>query len=84
MKRANELVDRLRDEAKRGRVSPQHLPRSGQDIVADQLPVFGELLVVLAEELDKAQRKIEYLTWAIFGLTAILVIDAAVRFFEKW
>ena len=46
---------------------------------ADQLPVFGELLVVLATDLDKAQRKIEWLTWAITGMTAGLVIDAVLR-----
>jgi hypothetical protein len=78
----------LKELATRGRVSPPHLPRSGEDITADQLPVFGELLVVLARDLDKAQRKIEWLTWAITGLTAVLVLltavlvlDAVVRFF---
>jgi hypothetical protein len=62
-------------------VHPPTLPRSGQDIAADQIPVFGELLVVLATDLDKAQRKIELLTWVITVLTAVLVIDASVRWF---
>jgi hypothetical protein len=35
--------------AKTGRVYPPAIPRTGQDIAADQLPVFGELLVVLGE-----------------------------------
>jgi len=65
--------------AKMGRVYPPTIPRTGQDITADQIPVFGELLVVLATDLDKAQRKIEWLTWAITGMTAVLVIDALLR-----
>jgi hypothetical protein len=75
------LVQRLQELAKAGRVYPPTLPRTGQDITADQLPVFGELLVVLAAELDNAQRKIQWLTWAITGMTAVLVIDALLRLF---
>lgn len=78
---ASSLVERLRDLAKTGRVYPATLPRTGQDITADQLPVFAELLVVLARDLDKAQKKIEYLTWAIGGMTAVLVVDALIRLF---
>ena len=79
MRKASELVQKLQELSKAGRAWPPNLPRSGQDITADQLPVFGELLVVLANDLDKAQRKIEWLTWAITGMTAMLVIDAALR-----
>jgi hypothetical protein len=79
--RATELVQKLQELSKVGRVWPPNLPRSGQDITADQLPVFGELLVVLAVDLDKAQQKIEWLTWAITGMTAVLVIDALIRLF---
>jgi hypothetical protein len=79
MARASELVKELKELAKTGRVYPPTIPRTGQDIVADQLPVFGELLVVLATDLDKAQRKIEWLTWAITGMTAVLVVDALLR-----
>ncbi len=75
------LVLRLQELSKLGRIHPPQLPRSGQDIVADQLPVFGELLVVLAEDLDKAQRKIELLTWVVTVLTLALVVDAGVRLF---
>jgi hypothetical protein len=78
---ASSLVERLRELAKTGRIYPSTLPRTGQDITADQLPVFAELLVVLARDLDKAQRKIEWLTWAITGMTAVLVADAMVRLF---
>lgn len=81
MARASELVEKLKELAKTGRVYPPTIPRTGQDIAADQLPVFGELLVVLATDLDKAQRKIERLTWAIMGMTAVLVIDAVLRLF---
>jgi hypothetical protein len=81
MARASELVEKLNELAKAGRVYPPTIPRTGQDIAADQLPVFGELLVVLATDLDKAQRKIEWLTWAITGMTAVLVVDAVLRLF---
>jgi len=81
MGRASELVQKLQELSKTGRAWPPNLPRSGQDITADQLPVFGELLVVLAQDLDKAQRKIELLTWAITAMTAMLVIDALLRLF---
>jgi hypothetical protein len=81
LRKPSELVAELKALALRGRVFPPNLPRSGEDITADQLPVFGELLLVLARDLDKAQRKIEWLTWAITGLTAVLVLDAVARFF---
>jgi hypothetical protein len=81
MAKATELVEKLKELSKTGRTYPPTIPRTGQDITADQLPVFGELLVVLAAELDKAQRKIEWLTWAITGMTAVLVIDAVLRLF---
>jgi hypothetical protein len=42
-----------------GRVYPPTIPRKGEDIAADQIPVFAELLVVLAKDLDRAQRKVE-------------------------
>jgi hypothetical protein len=77
--KATALVQRLQELAKLGRVHPPTLPRTGQDITADQLPVFGELLVLLADDLDKAQRKIEWLTWAITAMTAVLVVDALLR-----
>jgi len=77
--RASELVTQLQTLAKTGRVFPPNLPRKGEDTTADQLPVFGELLVVLAEDLDRAEKKIQWLTWVITALTAVLVIDAIVR-----
>jgi hypothetical protein len=80
--KATDLVERLKELAKAGRIYPPTLPRTGQDIAADQLPVFGELLVVLAADLDRAQRKIEWLTWAITGMTAVLVIDAVLRLLD--
>jgi hypothetical protein len=79
--KADELVKHLQELAKAGRISPQPTPRKGEDVVADQLPVFAELLVVLAKDLDRAQRKIEYLTWAILVLTGALVLDVLWRLF---
>lgn len=77
--KANSLVQRLQELAKTGRVYPPTLPRTGQDITADQLPVFAELLVVLAADLDKAQRKIEWLTVALTVMTGVLVVDVVIR-----
>jgi hypothetical protein len=77
--KAEALVQRLKELATVGRVYPPPAPRKGEDVVADQIPVFAELLVELAKELDRAQKKIEYLTWVITFLTAVLVIDALVR-----
>jgi hypothetical protein len=79
--KAEALVKRLQELATVGRIYPPTTPRKGEDVTADQIPVFAELLVELAKELDKAQKKIEYLTWAITILTAVLVIDALLRFF---
>jgi hypothetical protein len=79
--RASELVARLQELSKLAKTHSPTLPRTGQDIVPEQLPVFGELLVVLAADLDRAQKKIELLTWVIAGLTAVLVVDAVVRLF---
>ena len=67
--------------ASRGRVFPPNFARSGEDITADQLPVFGELLLVLARDHDKERRKVEWLAWTIAVLTLVLVRDAIVRFF---
>jgi hypothetical protein len=72
--KSTELVQKLQELSKAGRVWPPTIPRTGQDITADQLPVFGELLVILAEDLDKAQRKIERLTVALIWMTGALVI----------
>jgi hypothetical protein len=73
MGRATELVSGLKKLTRRE-------PRSGQDVVAAQLPAFGQRLAALAQSLDKAQRRIEILTWVIAALTAVLVIDAVLRF----
>ena len=78
---ASSLVEKLRQLAKAGRIYPPTLPRTGQDITADQIPVFAELLVVLASDLDKAQRKIEWLTVALAVMTAVLVADVMIRLF---
>ena len=79
--KAAALVERLKELAKQARPPPPNLPRGGDEVAIDQLAVFGELLVVLAGDLDKAQRKIEWLTWAIMGMTAVLVLDALARLF---
>jgi hypothetical protein len=81
--KADELVNHLQKLADAGRISPPPTPRKGDDVVADQLPVFAELLVVLAKDLDKAQKKIEYLTWAILVLTSVLTLDVLWRLFTS-
>jgi hypothetical protein len=43
------------------------------DKESEQVAVFGELLVVLADDLDTAQRKVEKLTRWIMAMTAVLV-----------
>jgi hypothetical protein len=68
------LVKRLQELAIDGRSYPPPRPRKGEDVAADQIPVFAELLVELAKELDKAQHTIKWLTWVIAGLTALAKI----------
>jgi hypothetical protein len=58
-----------------------NLPRSGDEVAIDQLAVFGELLVVLARYMDRAQNTIKWLTVVLTVLTAVLVIDALLRWF---
>jgi hypothetical protein len=44
------------------------------------LAVFGELLVVLARYMDRAQSTIRNLTWVLTVLTGLLVLEAVARF----
>ena len=46
---------------------------SGDVVIGRMIPEFAALIVDLAEDLDKAQRKVVYLTWALFGVTVALV-----------
>jgi len=59
---ASELTGRLQELAKQIKLPAPNLPRSGDEVVIDQLAVFGELLVVLARYMDKAQKTIKNLT----------------------
>lgn len=43
--------------------------------------VSGELLVVIAGDLDRALRKVKLLTWVTSALTVALGIDVAVHLF---
>jgi len=80
---ASELTAKLRELAKSGRTAyGATVPRSGDEVAVDQLAVFGELLVVLATYMDRAQKTIRNLTWALTALTAVLVIDALIRVFN--
>ena len=56
--------------------------RPEMKIATDELTVFGELLVVLARQLDGAQQTVKRLTWVLTALTAFLVIEAVVRYFS--
>jgi hypothetical protein len=50
---------------------------------ADQLTEFARLLVVLANDLNKAQTSINFLTWIIAILTLLLFIEGIVPLYEK-
>lgn len=39
----------------------------------------SRLSVLLAEEAEKSTKKIVYLTWALFGLTAVLLVVSIVQ-----
>jgi hypothetical protein len=45
---------------------------------ADQLTKFARLLVVLANDLNKAQTSINFLTWIIAILTLLLFIEGII------
>jgi hypothetical protein len=79
LRQASELVEKLQALAKQMPLPRPNLPRSGDEVVIDQLAVFGELQVVLARYMDKAQRTIKWLTWVLTVLTALLVFEAAPR-----
>jgi hypothetical protein len=57
-----------------------NIPRSGDEVAIDQLAVFGELPVVLARYMDRAQSTIRNLTWVLTVLTGLLVLEAVARF----
>ena len=76
LQKAGELVKKLQALSKQIRATPS---RPGDEVVADQLSLFGELLVVLAAYMDRAQRTIMWLTWVIAALTAVLTFDAVIR-----
>jgi hypothetical protein len=81
MDEKSKLIARL-DELARQASSPEPNTRSADVIAIDQIAVFGRLLVVLGQDLNKAQKKIEYLTWAIAILTAVIAVLTAVLVFD--
>jgi hypothetical protein len=81
LKRASDLVLELQRLAKQAAGSDPNLPRGEDAIAIDQLAVFGDLLVVLARYVDRAQSIIKWLTLVLTVLTAVLVIDAGMRWF---
>ena len=52
---------------------------SGDVVIGRMLPEFAALIVALAEDLDAAQRQVVKLTWALFGLTAVLAVIGVVQ-----
>ena len=54
---------------------------SGDVVIGKMIPEFAALIVRLGEELDAAQRKVVRLTWALFWLTAVLLLIGAVQLF---
>jgi hypothetical protein len=46
---------------------------SGDVVLGRMIPEFAALVVALAEDLDRAQRKVVNLTWALFAVTVALV-----------
>jgi hypothetical protein len=65
---ASELTAKLAELAK------QAGSRNGDEVAVNQLATFGELLVVLARYMDRAQKTIRNLTWVLTVLTFFLVI----------
>jgi len=47
---------------------------SGDVVIGRMIPEFAALMVVLSEDLDKAQQKVVRLTWALFWLTLFLAV----------
>jgi hypothetical protein len=80
LKRASELVAKLEELSKQNRSSGS--VRSGDEVATEQLAVFGELLVVLARGMDRAQNAIKWLTVVITVLTGVLVVEALARWFQ--
>ncbi len=83
MKRASELTAKMKRLAEQMPSPRPNLPRSGDEVAVDQIAVFGELLVLLASYMDRAQSTIKRLTWVITALTALLVVDALLRLFKS-
>jgi hypothetical protein len=80
-RRADELVTRLQALARENAGSPS---RSGDVIATEQLAAFGELMVVLARQLDQAQHTVKNLTWIIFVLTVLIAADAGIRVYDHF
>jgi hypothetical protein len=82
MSEAPELVGRLEELAREAKGVGGKGGRSGDEVIIDQMAVFGELLVVLAKNLDEAQGTIVRLTWVILFLTFVLAGDVVARWFH--
>jgi hypothetical protein len=53
--------------------------KSGDEVIGEMIPEFASLIVSLSSELDKAQRKVVKLTWALFWLTITLTVIGAAQ-----
>lgn len=74
------LIARLNELASQGtRAGDPSVQRRGDEVAINQLAVFGELLVVLARYMDRAQRTIKQLTCVLVALTALLAVDVLPR-----
>jgi len=52
---------------------------SGDVVIGKMIPEFASLIITLSDQLDRAQRKVVNLTWALFGLTVILAFIGAAQ-----
>lgn len=49
---------------------------SGDVVIGNMIPEIAALMVALSDELDKAQRRVVRLTWALLGLPLFLAVTS--------
>jgi hypothetical protein len=54
--------------------------QSGDVVIGKMLPELGALVVIISEELDKAQRTIVRLTWTTMVLTLLMAFVGVTQF----
>jgi hypothetical protein len=55
--------------------------KSGDEVIGNMLPEFAELVVALNAEVDKAQKTMVRLTWAVTALTVIMLVIGAAQLY---